>query len=376
MFYFVLRALCHGWGKTALGASVAGLIVALLLVFEGFRAGVYDQLKAFPSKLPGALVVLEADTRNYTAAVSSLPQPIRATVEEIPGVKQVHPFASIPTILETDGARTPIRLIAHETAGGPQHLVAGRVCSQAVDLVMDWRLARKHHFKIGDKVEILGHDFELAGLSKGTGSPFAPYVFVTYDGLLDLYFGSNTGVALEQVILLSGLLIDVAAGVSIEEIRRQIETRASDADVFRPSELGLNDASLGKRLLGPALSLIIVIAGIIAVLAMSLLLYSAASGRLREYAIQKALGVPQGRIALGLMGEGLVLVSLGFPVGLLAARAIGAVIERFSPLYAVLVWEPLVVAQAAAIAFFATCLGTIPPVRRILQVEADLVFRR
>lgn len=120
-------------------------------------------------------------------------------------------------------------------------------------MVLDARLACEHLVSVGSEVEIMDHSLHIVGFSGNTSSPFAPYAYITFDTLLDIYFESGTSVAPEQAILLSPLLVKTEPGADIAAIKGQITERVERAWAFEPHKLGSEDAALGVRLLGPAL---------------------------------------------------------------------------------------------------------------------------
>lgn len=375
MSHWLVRVLWRTPARTVLSALVAGSAISLILVFEGFREGVRYQLESFPSRLPADLVVLESGVRNFAAARSILPQAARGEVEALEGVKEAYPLASIPVIFDAGGRRSPIQLVVHDEAGGPATLIAGRPCQAPGEFVLDGRLAREHGLSLGDEVQIMDHRLRLVGFSDNTSSPFAPYGFITYDTLLDMYFESQMPVAPEQAILLSALLVQLRPGAATSQVKRAIAEKVDRAWAFTPLQIGREDAALGERLLGPALNLLIVIAWAIALLTMSLMMYSGVLSRLREYGVQRAIGLSDRRLAYGMLLEAFVLVLLGLPVALLLARGIASVVEAATPLYLVLPWKGGVVLRAFFASVGAAALGTLIPYRRVSGLEPDVVFR-
>ena len=375
MWHWIASNFRRNAGRTLLSAVIAGTAISLILVFEGFREGFLYQLRAFPEGLPADIVIVEENVHNFAAALSRLPQSARAQAESIEGIEVAHPLASIPIIFTTATRRSPIQLLVHEDLGGPTDLVAGRACREPGEMVLDARLAREHLLSVGSEVEIMDHSLRIVGLSSNTSSPFAPYAYITFDTLLDIYFESGMSVAPEQAILLSALLVQTEPGADIAAIKQQITEHVERAWAFEPRELGSEDAALGERLLGPALDLLIVIAWVIGLLIMSLMMYSSVTNRLREYGVQRAIGLSDRKLLAGLLCEALILVVMGLPFGLAFAHVIADIIGSATPLYLVLPWEPGVVFRASLASLGAAVLGTLVPFRRVAHLEPDVVFR-
>lgn len=355
-----------------LSVLVAGFVVGLVMTFQGFRVGIYEDLARFPSGLPADRVVLEQGVRNLSLARSVLPQSARAELEAVDGVKAVHPLASVPVILDARGRKTPVQLIVYDSGGGPRELIRG-ARPQARDgkgMVMDERLADFLDYRIGDTVTLFDYDYTLTGTSYETASPFAPYLYITYDGLLDMYFSQGSSISPDAMIFLSALLVEFKEGT-----RNLPEAIRSEYAVWTPEQLGAFDREMGERMLGPALNLLVVVGFVIAVLTMGLLMYSRALGRQREYGVQKALGVPAGWMIGQLAVEGLLLVLLAMPVAIVLSLGIGELMLAMSPLYRVEILDTGVLLRSWAASSLACIAGSFMPMHRVATTDPAIVFR-
>lgn len=359
--------------RALLSVAVAGFVASLLIIFQGFRVGIYQDLARFATGLPADLVVLQDGVRNLSLARSVLPQSLRERVEAEKGVVAVHPLASIPVILDTRDRRTPIQLIVYESGGGPRHLVRGQRpdSGSGPGLVMDERLAAFLHYDPGDSVTLFDYEFTLTGTASETASPFAPYVYITYDGLLDMYFAQGSSVSPGAMIFLSALLVDTKGGADSSVLAGI----ARDYAVWTPMQLGEFDRRMGERMLGPALDLLVLVGFVIAVLAMGLMMYSKALDREREYGIQKALGISPGWMIAQLAAEAVLLVLLAMPVALLVSTVVGELIHELSPLYRLETRDAGVLLWSWIASTIAGLAGSLMPMRRVAVVDPALVFR-
>jgi hypothetical protein len=189
--------------RSGLRVLAVGAAVSVTLLFEGFRLGVDRQMVTPAASLPAQLVVLEAGAKHFVGLHSDVPQGARAEVERVPGVAAAHPLVSVPVIFTHGDRRTPIQLMAYDSAGAPR-LAVGRSISGSRQVVLDQRLARLHRLSVGDRVRILDRELALVGLSTGTDVSFAPFVFVRYDELIDLYLEADVPGAMGGAPLLRG----------------------------------------------------------------------------------------------------------------------------------------------------------------------------
>ena len=88
--------------KTRLALSVTGvaLSVTLILVLNGFLAGVYRQSSAYLDNTPGSVVVLQDGVKNFFLGNSMLPSGTVGSVRGEDGVSKVVPLATQFAIFE------------------------------------------------------------------------------------------------------------------------------------------------------------------------------------------------------------------------------------------------------------------------------------
>ncbi len=88
--------------KTRLTLSVGGvaLAVMLILLLNGFLAGMNRQLTSYLTFSPGSIVVAQKGVRNLLGATSLLPQNTMNEVERVNGLVKVVPILSQFVILD------------------------------------------------------------------------------------------------------------------------------------------------------------------------------------------------------------------------------------------------------------------------------------
>ena len=264
------------------------------------------------ASLPAPLVVIEKGAKHVVGIRSNLPQSARAAVEALPGVRAAHPLVSVPVIFTYAGRRTPIQVMAYDSAGAPR-LASGRAIAGPRQLVLDERLARLDGIRVGNEVEVLDRKLTVVGLSADTDIFFSPFAFLTYDELIDLYLESDVPGAMGGAPLLSFLLVEPDPGADVAAIRRAIERQVDGVDVYRPAELAANDVDLGRQFFGAVLNLLIAIAWLASVLAIGLTMYAAVIDRRRDFGVIRALGVGTWGLAKEILIEALRDLRPGVP---------------------------------------------------------------
>ncbi len=360
--------------RTVLRTLAIGGALSVTLLFEGFRLGVDRQMSMPAASLPAPLVVVEKGAKHVVGIRSNLPQSARAAVEALPGVRAAHPLVSVPVIFTHGQRRTPIQVMAYDSAGAPR-LAEGREISGPRQIVLDQRLARLDGIRIGDEVEVLDRKVTVVGLSVNSDIFFSPFAFLTYDELIDLYLDSDVPGAMGGAPLLSFLLVEPKPGADVAAIRNAIERQVDGVDVYRPAELAANDVDLGRQFFGAVLNLLIGIAWLASVLAIGLTMYAAVIDRRRDFGVMRALGVGAWGLTKEVVIEALTISALAFPIALLLAVAAAAIIEAANPTYRLVTLYPPVIVRGAVAALAAALVGALLPVRRLWTLEPDTVFR-
>ena len=360
--------------RTVLRTLAIGGALSVTLLFEAFRLGVDRQMAMPAASLPAPLVVVEKGAKHVVGIRSNLPQSARAAVEALPGVRAAHPLVSVPVIFTYGGRRTPIQVMAYDSAGAPR-LASGRAIAGPRQLVLDERLARLDGIRVGNEVELLDRKLTVVGLSADTDIFFSPFAFLTYDELIDLYLESDVPGAMGGAPLLSFLLVEPKPGADVAAIRGAIERQVDGVDVYRPTELAANDVDLGRQFFGAVLNLLIAIAWLASVLAIGLTMYAAVIDRRRDFGVIRALGVGPWGLTKEILIEALVICALAFPIAVLLAVAAAAIIEAANPTYRLVTLYPPVIVRGALAALAAALLGALLPVRKLRALEPDAVFR-
>jgi putative ABC transport system permease protein len=367
--------LVHDRGRTVLSIVVVAAAIALVLVFEGFRVGLYEQVRAFPEGLPADLIAAQAGVSNILGARSVLPQSARGDVEAVPGVKAAHPLGGVPVIYSRGDQSTPVYVVAYDTAGGPRRVVAGREIAEKDEIIVDVALARKYGFAPGDSVEFVGHRFTIVGLSADGTNFFDPYVFARLEDLVDLYLAGDLPENVAMDAAVSFLLIELEPGADRAATRAEIERNVPSVDVLTPAELAANDVRRAQGFMGPPLNLLVGVAYVVGVLLVGVTLYASVLAHLREFGIMKAIGAPAALLRREVVGEALAVCALAFIIGMTMAIGVALLIRSAMPAYLVEPLEVHALARTAIGVGLMACLGALLPIHRVAAVDPASVFK-
>lgn len=350
-------------------------VIALVLVLEGFRQGIYQQIRQIIMSRGADVVVAQAGVSNMIASRSILPQLSRQAVERIDGVVEAHPMTSLPAIYEKDGRQTPVFVLVYDTLGGPAELEAGRQLAQVREIVIDRSLTAIYELHPGDDFVLNDFSFTVAGISKDTAAFFTPFAFTNYDDLIDLYFESDIVGDLSTLPLLSFLLVEIEEGRDASRVAAEIDKRVPEVDAYLPDAIAANDVAMSRSMLGPVFQLMIVIAYLIGVLVIGLIMFSSVQKRKYELAVFKAIGFSFSRLAQSVIAESLLLTLLAVPLAAVFAYVLSLLIQEAAPVYLILTTEagPMIRTLIASLVF--SLLGSLMSFRMIARLEPVLALR-
>jgi putative ABC transport system permease protein len=369
------RQLTHDMLRTVMTVLAVGAVIAVILVLEGFRTGIYAQLRSGVLDRGGDLIVTQAGIANMIGTRSVLPQLLRLDVEDVEGVGEAHPLTGLPIIYERDGRRTPIFLFVYDTLGGPREIAEGRPLAGPHEIVIDRSLAKKYGLKPGDAFEVSEFTFTVAGIASESSALFTAFGFVSYDGLIDFYFESDMVADITTFPLLSFLLVELEPAARVADVAAGIEAAIPEADVFLPEELARRDQELGESFVGPVLGVLLLVTYVIGVIVVGLFMFSAIDARRRALGVLRALGFTSRALAGSTVFEATVICVLAIPVGVVLALAIAEAIHGLAPLYLVLPAAPDLVLRTAVGSLAFALAGAVLPIRAIARLDPAQAFR-
>ncbi len=374
MFKLALRQLRLDPSRTLLTALVLGAVIAVILILAGFEQGQYYQLSRIVLKRQADLVLTQSGVSNFIAVRSSLPQTTRDEVEAVDGVVNANPLTALPVIYAKGKLRTPIYVLVYDTIGGPASIKSGRQIKQGREIVIDESLAKKYGIKTGDDFLITDFRFTVVGITNEAAF-LMPFAFINYDGMLDLFIESEIAPDLSTFPLLSFLLVELKPQADRDKVAAMIEQRVPAVDVFTPEKLADRDVNMGRLFFGPIMGLLVSVGYIIGILVVGLIMYADVRGRIKSFAVLKALGFPARRLNMAVLYQSVLLLALAAPLGAGAAYILALFIESAAPVYYIYLAEPgtLATTMIASLAF--AVIGALVPLRTIHRSDPMIVFQ-
>lgn len=355
--------------KTRLGLSVGGvaLAVMLILLLNGFLAGMNRQITAYLDRSPGSLVVAQSGVANLLGATSLLPPGITAAAEQVEGVAEVVPILSQFVILDLHSKKQPAYLVGYlpELGGGPWEIAAGREPKTGAEVVFDSVLASRHGIQLGDTLEITGSDFTVVGLSQGTTSWMTSFFFLDKQAAESLVRAPQAT---------SFLLVSLQEGAQAESVRQSL-SGLDGVEAYHKPTVAENDLKLFARVFSAPLRMMVAIAFLVGSLVAGLVIYTSTVERQREYGVLKAIGASNSMLYRVVVIQALIAAVAGALIGLLLVYAASYAIMSLRPQF-LIVLEPLNIAWALVAGLGMALAAALVPARMIAGMAPAEVFRK
>jgi putative ABC transport system permease protein len=354
----VIENLKYRWVRTLLSALVVGVQVMSILTLVGLSKGMLQE-SAQRSKGTGADIFLKPDTGQGTFSFSSgqVPEKFVAYVAKQPNVAMAVGVLSQPVELIT--SMNGVDISQFEKISGGFRFVTGGEPKGPDDLLVDESYARQKHLQVGQTVNLLGHDWHLAGVVQG--GMLARFVVPLTT--LQTLTGNSNRVSQILVKLDNPALTDREVAHFNQLLKGNLRA-ISIADLM--SQFSINNIPQLRAFIWVITALSVVVGFLVVFLSM----YTAVVERTREIGILKALGAQPLTIVDILVREAVVLAMAGCVIGILLSFVAKLVVTQFMPASLNIVdvpgWWPI----AAAIALGGALLGAIYPGLKAARQDA------
>ena len=355
--------------KTRLALSVGGvaLAVMLILLLNGFLAGMNQQITSYLDYSPGPIIIAQEGVRNLLGATSLLPQNATAEAEAVDGVAKVIPVLSQFVILDLHEKKQPAYLIGYDPdrGGGPWEIISGREPQTDHEMVFDRVLAERHALHIGDIFEVMGQDFTIVGLSEGTTSWMTSFFFIRK-------------LAAEKLLRAPGavsfLLIEPEMGVNSKDVQSRLDDLPG-VNALTKDEMAANDLKLFAKVFSAPLKLMVGIAFLVGTMVVGLVIYTATVERQREYGVLKAIGASNRILYRVVAIQALVAALAGVLAGMLLAYVAATGIMAVRPQFLITL-DPRDIIRAFAAGLGMALVAALFPARVVAGLAPAEVFRK
>ena len=355
----VIANLVHRPIRTGISIIAVAVEVTLILLIVGLSVGILNDSKERQAGI-GADIMVQPPGSSFLSGISGAP--VSAKVADV--LRKVpHVVAVAPVITQLSTAGTVeviygIDLDSFQAIGGPFHYLEGGAFQGPDDILVDDFFAHYKNVHVGDKIEVLNHQFRVSGVVEhGKGAR----KFLQLSTLQDL-IGAQGKASIFYVKLDNPTSADaVAADI------RQIPGMQSY--VVRSLREYLSLMTMGNIPgLSTFISVVIGVAVVIGFIVIFQAMYAAVMERTREIGILKSMGASKSYIINAILRETIVLAILGIAVGIAVSYAArGAIVSHFSTLRILV--TPGWILRATGIAIVGAIGGAIYPAFKAAQKD-------
>lgn len=361
MIRLAFRNLFHRKTRTLLTVTAVALEVTLILLLTGLANGTLREAGQRIENIRSDIIVLPPGAQfvlGMSTAVMPL-EPVRALLESTEDVLGAAPVAFASTnAFGSFSLVFGIEPRSYDLAGrGALEVIEGRGLENADDLLVDARLARAKGLRVGDRVELLNHEFTLGGIVRdGAGVR----IYMPIATLQDLL--GRQGKA--SVFFLRVNSAD-NVGAVLDRLRRTPAFKGYS--IFPSSQytelLGVN--TVGIKQFNAAIVTIALTFGLVVI---ALSMYTTILERTRLIGILKSIGAGRLFILGEIVLEALMLSLLGIPLGLVLTSIAESLLHVAYPTLIIEVM-PVWIYRAAGLSIASAVVGALYPAYRASSVD-------
>jgi putative ABC transport system permease protein len=355
--------------KTRLVIGVLGVLFAVFLMATliGLYNGSSRQFTQVIDNNPADVFVAGKDVSEFFHGQSSIPTTKIDELKAEPEVKAVVPVIIQHAPVKQDDRTYDVFLSSFEKdqpEGMPWQVISGTTNLDKQEIILTKSLGDKLSKTVGDKLELAGETFTIAGITEGEPSFGTYYAWITLD---------KAKAMTKQTETVQFAYISVHAPASTPHIVNDLKSRYPDLSIFTKAGFTENNRAVLLGSFLPVMQALVVIACLIGIAVIGLNIYTATLDKAREYGILKALGLRNRQLYGIVFMQALITTLLGLVVGLamfaLVANSLGQLIDIMPILYGV---------NVAMIVSLVVVMGVIAsfiPVRRLVRIDPVEVFK-
>ncbi len=384
------RDILHSWGKYVFTGLGLGLLIGVTLSMAGIYRGMVDDGKALLANSGADIWVAQRDTLGPYAEPSSLHDDVYRSLLGLPGVLRAANITYLTMQIQHGNQETRVMVVGIQPGepGEPRYLIAGRQIERAhYEAVADVKTG----FKLGDRIRIRRHDYEVIGLTRRMVSASGdPMVFIPLrdaqeaqflkdnDAIVNERARVRTNPALnppglpgmaetisrsqESSRMVNAVLVQTAPGWAAEEVAETIH-RWKHLQTYTVPQM--EDILIAKLIATSArqIGVFLVILAVVSAAIVSFIIYTMTLGKLREIAVLKLIGARDRTIAAMILQEALGLGLIGFMVG----KTVATLWAPYFPKYVLL--EPGDAVRGFAAVMAICAIASTLAIRAALRVD-------
>jgi len=355
----IVANLLHRPIRSLISVVAIALEVTLILLIVGLSMGMLNDARARQAGI-GADVIVQPPGSSFMQGLSGAPvsAKVAGVIAKLPHVAAVAPVIWQVSTAGTVEVIYGIDLNSFQALGGSFHYLSGGPFEGPNDVLVDDYFAAGKHAKVGDTIEILNHDFRIAGIvAHGRGAR----KFLQMSTLQDL-IGAQGKASIFYVKLDNPANADQV----VDEVKHVPGMQGYSVRSMRDYLSMMTPTNYPG--LSTFLDVVIGISVIIGFIVIFQAMYAAVMERTREIGILKSMGASKLYIINVILRETVLLAIAGIIVGVIFSLAARAGIVGHFPTLRVVVSGAWIL-RSTVIAVFGAVLGALYPAFKAAQKD-------
>lgn len=295
-------------------------------------------------------------------------------VRTIPGVTDAQKIIAHWTQWKRhDGGEESVQIVGinvDDPLERPWNLVQGRVedLKSPDAVILDELYKQKLGVtRVGEVFEIGGYRARVVGFTSGIRSfTTSPYVFTSFKNAQDY-----TALREDQTLF---ILVKVARGADVQQVRREILARVTDVDVRTTAEFSHMTTFYWMFTTGAGVAVLIaaVLGLVVGFVVVAQTIYATTMDHIREFGTLKAMGAPNSYVYKVIMKQAAIAAVMGYVLGMIVSIFVVHGSQKGGA--AILMPTPIAIGM-----FFLTlamCTGAaLVSINRVTRIDPAMVFK-
>ena len=295
-------------------------------------------------------------------------------VRAVPGVADAQKLISQWTQWKLhDGSQESVQIIGFNpdsTLGRPWNLVEGNVDdlkepdAVILDDLYKQKLGVTH---VGEVFEVRQHRARVVGFTRGIRSfTTSPYVFATFKHAQD-FAGAKEGQT-------TYILVKVAPGATVEDVRRDILGAVKDVEVYTTPQFSRMTRFYWMFTTGAGVAVLIaaVLGLVVGFVVVAQTIYATTMDHVREFGTLKAMGAPNSYVYKVIMKQAAISAVIGYVLGMI----VSAFVVRGSQAGGAAILMPMPMAVGMFFLTLLMCLGAaLVSINKVTHIDPAMVFK-
>lgn len=323
MINLAQKDVMHTLGKFLITAMGVGMLLGIVLIMIGVYRGMIVDAQVLLDDIGADVWIVQEDTLGPFAEASRIHEDLRDTLRVIDGIKDAEALTFQNIQLPKKPQAVRVVAVGFDPYGtfdpvNPKRIVKGRGLEKNHYEIV---VTDKTGFKLGDTIPLLRNEYKVVGITHGSVSSGGdPLVYISLKDAQELQFSySNSRIRSDRARglknidahMVNTVVARIKPGYSVDKIARELR-RFQYKSVYTAAEqkwiLTKNLVDQAAKQIGLFTAILVVVSTII----IALIIYTMTLEKMKEIAIMKLIGIPNGLIIKMIAQETFLLGFLAF----------------------------------------------------------------